>query len=63
MAWVWRGGSGLVGRMVGWVVGVVTGRCWWLVGDVTHVLVGGVGLFVHVRVVVPFLQASLPQFV
>ena len=48
MAWVGRGGSGLVGRK---------GRlgCWWLVGDVTHVVVGGVGLFVHVRVVVPFL--------
>ena len=45
--------------MVGRVVGVVTGTSWWLVGGVTRVVGGCVGLLV----VVPFLYASLPQFV
>ena len=63
MAWVGRGVLGWLGGLVGWVVGVVTGSSWWLDGEVIHVVVGVVGLFVHVRVVVPFLQASLPQFV
>ena len=39
----------------GWVVGVVMSRGWWLVGQVVHVVMGVVGLFTCVRVVVPFL--------
>ena len=50
-----EGDLGWLGGMVGWVVGVVTGICWRSVGGVTHVVGGCVGLFVHVRVVVPFL--------
>ena len=39
------------------------GRCWWLVGQVVHVVMGVVGWFACVQVVVPFLYTSLSQFV
>ena len=64
---IWHGLEGRVlfglGRLVGWVVGIVVGRCWWLVGQVVRVVMGVVGLFTCVQVVVPFLYTSLSQFV
>ena len=44
-------------------MGIVVGRCWWLVGQVVHVVMGVVGWFACVQVVVPFLDTSLSQFV
>ena len=49
--------------MVCWVVGIVVGRGWWLVGQVVHVVMGVGGWFACVQVGVPFLDASLSQFV